>query len=267
MPDFNTDILTSRHGSRAGLPAWYGSYLGRLLARAEREALDALLPDLFGYHLVQLGGHGENLCENSRISHCMVLDERAHSETGLLADNAALPFASESVDVVVMPHSLEFHPNPHAILREVDRILIPEGHVVILNFNPLSLWGLTRLLLGWRKQMPWRGQYYRRARLRDWLSLLGFDYVYGRQIFFRPPIQHEKTMQKLEFMESFGQRIMPLFAGVTIMLARKRTSTLTPIGPRWRKEKISHNPMAEPSTRGMHYDDPRSYFYRRGLSW
>lgn len=257
MPLFKNDISIPKTGSRASLPTWYGSYLGRLLARAEREALDTLLPDLFGYHLVQLGGHGENLCENSRVSHCVVLDELPHSEAGLLADNAALPLASESVDVVVMPHSLEFHPNPHAILREVDRILIPEGHVVILNFNPLSFWGLARLLLGWRKQMPWRGQFYTQGRLRDWLSLLGFDYVSGRQVFFRPPIQHEKTMQKLEFMERVGQRIMPLFAGVTIMLARKRTSTLTPIGPSWQKKKIRPCPIAEPSTRGMHYDDPR----------
>ncbi|WP_126455925.1 class I SAM-dependent methyltransferase [Sulfuriflexus mobilis] len=257
MPDFNTDISPPTSAPGADLPAWYGSYLGRLLARAEGEALDELLPDLFGYHLVQLGGHGENLCATSRISHCMVLDELAHSATSLLADNAALPFASESVDVVVMPHTLEFHPDPHAILREVDRILIPEGHVLILNFNPLSLWGLARLLLGWRKQMPWRGQYYTRRRLRDWLSLLGFDYIDGRQVFFRPPLQHEKTMQKLEFMDRIGQRIIPLFAGVTIMLARKRTSTLTPIGPRWRENKIRHRPIAEPSTRGMHYDDPR----------
>lgn len=257
MPDFNTNISNPSADTRTALPAWYGSYLGRLLAKAEREALDTLLPDLFGYHLVQLGGHGENLCENSRISHCVVLDEYIQAETGLLANNAALPFASESVDVVLMPHSLEFHPDPHAILREVDRVLIPEGHVLIVSFNPLSLWGLARLLSGWRKQMPWLGQYYTRARLRDWLSLLGFDYIGGRQVFFRPPIQHEKTMQKLEFMERIGPRLLSLFAGVSIMLARKRTSTLTPIGPRWRKEKISHNPMVEPTTRGMHYDDPR----------
>lgn len=257
MPDFNTDIAPPGHHPRAGLTAWYGSYLGQLLAKAEREALDSLLPDLFGYYLVQLGRHGENLCENSRISSCLVLDEEAHAGTGLLADNAALPFAAESVDVVVLPHSLEFHPDPHAILREVDRILIPEGHVVILNFNPLSLWGLARLLAGWRRQIPWRGQYYTRTRLRDWLSLLGFDYVGGQPLFFRPPLQHEKTMQKLEFMERLGPRIMPLFAGVTVMLARKRTSTLTPIGPRWRGKQINHRPIAEPSTRGMHNDDPR----------
>ena len=257
MPDFNTNISRTQLSSRAGLSAWYDSHLGRLLAKAEADAVDNLLPDLFGYHLVQLGSHAENLCQNSRVSHCVVLDDLPNLTAGLLADNAALPFASESVDVVVMPHSLEFHSNPHAILREVDRILIPEGHVLILNFNPLSFWGVARLLLGWRKKMPWRGQYYTRARLRDWLSLLGFDYMCGRQVFFRPPIQHEKTMQKLEFMERVGLRIMPIFSGVSLLLARKRTSTLTPIGPRWRKNKVASTPIAEVSTRGMNYDDPR----------
>ncbi|MDT8403413.1 class I SAM-dependent methyltransferase [Sulfuriflexus sp.] len=255
MPEFNTDISTNPD-TEDNLPAWYSSYLGGLLARAEHEAVDTLLPDLFGYHLVQLSGHGESLCENSRISHCVVVNDVAGSETGLLADNAALPFASESVDVVVMPHSLEFHPNPHAILREVDRILIPEGHVVLINFNPFSFWGLARLLSGWRNKIPWRGQYYTRTRLRDWLSLLGFDYISGQQVFFRPPVQHEKIMQKLEFMERLGQRCMPLLAGVSIMLARKRTSTLTPIRSPWRKN-IRQQALVEPTARGIHYDDPR----------
>jgi len=139
-----------------------------------------------------MGNHGDqDLCGASRVSHCIVISPDTGEAANLYAGGDRLPLASESVDVFVLPHTLEFHPNPHALLREVDRVLIPEGHVVILSFNPWSLWGVFRVLLGWRKQMPWCGQYYSRPRLRDWLSLLGFDYRCGRQIFFKPALQHD----------------------------------------------------------------------------
>lgn len=241
------------------LQAWYASFLGQQLASAERKVLDILLPDLFGYHLIQLGNHGNaDLCAGSRVSNCVVISTNMQELAGLYADGERLPLASESVDVFVLPHTLEFHPNPHALLREVDRVLIPEGHIVILSFNPWSLWGVFRLLLAWRKQMPWRGHYFSRPRLRDWLSLLGFDYMCGRQVFFKPPLQHDKVMEKLEFMEKFGRRLWPVFAGVFVLVARKRTSTLTPIGPRWRRtNKIVNGGLVEPSTRGMQYDESR----------
>jgi len=236
---------------------WYQTPLGQLLAQAELAQLNELLPDLFGYHLVQIGAHGsEVLCKASRISHQIRLEADPDLTAGIYAHPSHLPFASESVDVCVLSHSLEFDDDPHAILREIDRVLIPEGHVVILGFNPMSCWGISRAFRAWRKQLPWTGIFYRRARVKDWLSVLGFSCVHTKGVFFRPPIQHEKVMQKLAFMDTYIPSWLNIFAGVYILDARKRTSTFTPVGPRWRtaRKKIINSGLAEPSTRGIHSD-------------
>jgi SAM-dependent methyltransferase len=253
VADFNPEQKTWQD-----LRAWYAGPTGARLAVAERELLSNILPDLFGYHLVQVGlPDAHDWLGGSRINHHILLDlrgETAHGEAhgaGLLAAADQLPVASESVDVVVLPHTLDFHPRPHAILREVDRILIPEGHVVILGFNPVSLWGLSRVLLTWREHMPWRGQYYTLTRLRDWLALLGFDCMPRKGVFFRPPLANEKVMQKLMFMERFGQRCCPFISAVYALTARKRMSTLTPIKPRWRTQRKLVGAV-EPTTRSMH---------------
>jgi len=235
---------------------WYKSPLGQLLAQAELNELNEVLPDLFGYHLLQMGVHGsEVLCRASRVSHHVRMETELQLKAGIFAHASRLPFASESIDVCVLSHSLEFDEDPHAILREVDRVLIPEGHVVVLGFNPISCWGVNHFFRAWRKQLPWSGNFYTRARVKDWLSVLGYDGTYTGGAFFRPPVQHEKLMQKLEFMEQYSPRWMNFVAGVYTVVAKKRTSTLTPIGPRWRtrtKKLISGG--LEPSTRGIHSD-------------
>lgn len=237
--------------STTGLLDWYRRPLGQMLAKTERQSLDQLLPDLFGYHLLQLGDHGDpSLCAGTRISHRAILGNSHLHPIAAEADAARLPIANESVDVCVLPHTLEFHSDPYAILREVERVLIPEGHVVILGFNPWSLWGLMRVLLGWRHRMPWQGQYFSRARVTDWLNVLGFDMYLHQQLFFRPPIQHLPTMQKLAFFDKIG-RFLPIGSAAYVLIATKRTSTLTPIKPRWRtKPSLANGSLVEPSTRG-----------------
>ena len=238
------------------LQAWYGGRLGGWLSEAERGLLESVLPDLFGYHLLQLGiPDSHDWLAGSRINHPIILDignKKTAESSGLCSEADSLPLASESIDVALLPHTLDFHARPHEILREIDRVLIPEGHVVILAFNPFSVWGMMRVLMGWRGRMPWQGQYYTQTRVRDWLALLGFDCVQTNSIFFRPPFSHEKTMQKLEFMERFGKRFVPFSSAVYLITARKRTSTLTPIKPRWRSQRNVVGAAVEPSTRNMH---------------
>lgn len=234
---------------------WYQSSLGQLLAQAELNQLNELLPDLFGYHLLQIGVHGSDvLCKTSRISHQLRLGTELQLQAGVYAHASRLPFANETIDVCVLSHSLELDEDPHAILREIDRVLISEGHVVILGFNPISYWGVNKFFRAWQKKPPWTGKFYTRARVKDWLSVLGFDCNHIGGVFFRPPIQHEKIMQKLAFMEKYIPTWLNIFAGVYIISAQKRTSTLTPIGPRWRATRKKVISGLEPSTRGIHSD-------------
>jgi len=236
------------------LEQWYATRLGRLLAEQEQQQLDAELVNLFGYHLLHLGNPvDEAMLRASRVRHRMRarLDPysgtRRHSDRALCASPVALPFMPDSLDVVVLSHILEFSTEPHTVLREVERTLIPEGHVVILGFNPLSLWGLARLFLGWKRHIPWCGHFLTPTRLKDWLALLGFDVVQQRRYCYRPPWQHLGPLRRLPSTGWLGRHLWPLFGGGYLLVARKRVVTLTPIRPRWRaRRRIAVNGLAKP---------------------
>lgn len=164
------------------LHQWFATPLGERLLHSEAQLMQQILPDLFGYHLLQVGhiGHGQ-LLESSRIHHrCILCLHQSYAESTYATVHGhahELPFAHDSLDVVVLPHVLEFEANPHQILREVERTLIAEGHVVIIGFNPVSLWGLWHRFLSRRKQAPWCSQFLPVLRVKDWLTLLGFEKV------------------------------------------------------------------------------------------
>lgn len=227
------------------LAAWYATEPGQTLALVEQQQLDSVLTNLFGYHLVQLGSSvPRNLLAASRIRHRMVMltpdGPELHHESDVelfYGETEALPIQSDTIDVVLLPHLLEFSPSPHDLLREVERVLIPEGHLVIVGFNPWSLWGLTRLLLGWKRLPPWCGRFYSRTRLSDWLSLLGFDTVISRTTFYRLPMRFGGLLERFDFVERLGNRWWPSLGGIYIVVAKKRVATLTPIKPRWRPRR------------------------------
>ncbi|SCZ63542.1 Methyltransferase domain-containing protein [Thiohalomonas denitrificans] len=226
------------------------------MLKQEQAVLDAVLSNLFGYHLLQVGRpNSQDLTRSSRITHRMELDldpdTKVETPGGVercIAEHHQLPMLSDSLDLVLLPHALELSAEPHQVLREVERTLIPEGHVVILGFNPLSLWGIRRLVTGWRGRVPWCCQCYTPTRVKDWLALLGFDTVAVRGYFFRPPFSHQGLMERLQFVERAGGRGSLMLAGGYALVAKKRVTTLTPIRPRWRPRRaLVANGLAKPS--------------------
>ena len=168
----------------------------------------------------------------------------------LVASPDALPVASDSIDVLVLPHILEYAPRVHDALREAERVLLPEGHLLILGFNPWSLFGLWRLVVARRRRAPWKGQFFGLSRLKDWLALLGFDVISTDGYFFRPPLGSEGVMRRLVPLEKAGRRLWPYFAGAYLVVAKKRVTTLTPLRPRWRPHRhLVPVGVTEPSTR------------------
>jgi SAM-dependent methyltransferase len=213
---------------------WFDSSSAQTLLHREEAMMSELLPTLFGYHMLQLGRlfDGDAFIA-SPIKHQMSMSLQYPAPgAGLVARAESLPFKRESLDLVVMPHVLEFSPTPHTILREVDRCLIPEGHVLIFGFNPWSHWQLLRAVLRWRQAIPWRGRYLSQRRLGDWLKLLGFDVLESKTFLFRPPLRNPVLMERLRFLEPMGERILPWMGGAYLLLARKRVETLTPLRPR-----------------------------------
>lgn len=223
---------------------WYTSSLGKRLAQSEKDILDKYLPDLFGYYLLQCGCpeiRAEKVVgkwfNSSRVSSQYCLDHQVNQGVSCQAYFNQLPIKSDSLDIVILPHVLEFSSESHQVLREVERVLIAEGHVVILGFNPWSIWNIWRLFLFWTKQAPWNAQFLAASRVMDWLALLGFDVVQRQGYFYKPPIQNGKILNKMNLLDKLGQRFWPKFGAGYVLVARKRVQTLTPIRPRWRAQR------------------------------
>lgn len=222
------------------LSDWYQTRLGQMLAQEEQQELDGLLPDLFGYHLLQIGAAMPSLFSASRILHKVVLDGRISSITSpshLCGVPEHLPIQADSVDAVLLHHSLDVALDPRQVLREAERVLIPEGHLIILGFNPRSLWGARRCLSFRSQEAPWSERFLSVHRVKDWLALLGLEITMINYRFFRLPVGHTGLSEKFLFLERWGKKCCPILGGVYFMVAKKKVSTLTPIKPRWRPQR------------------------------
>jgi SAM-dependent methyltransferase len=241
---------------RIGLPGlreWFNTLPGSAVREVEQEIGRDLLSDLFGYHLVEVGDVGAPLAEHSRVSHRLLIacDGAALPDGDVVARPDLMPIASNAVDVVVLPHVLEFAGNPHGILREAERMLIGEGHILIIGFNPWSGFGLCRRTLGWRGRAPWCGRWLTPARVRDWLELLGFEVERIMRGSFRPPLASGDWHARLEFMERLGGHFWPVASNVYAILARKRVTLLRPVRTSWRlRRRLASAGVVEPTARG-----------------
>ncbi len=227
---------------RQQLQDWFACDQGSLLLEDEIKRIAQQLYALFGYHILQIGNiGGGNFLNGSKISHKIIAglipDEQLKQNSAFYCDCNNFPVMADSVDVVVLPHVLEFQANPHQVLRETERVLIGEGHIVILGFNPLSLWGFWRLFLAWGDRPPWQGHYIGLTRIRDWLKLLDFEVIKLERFYFRPPFRSLKLLQKIEFMEKLGSYCWPWLGGIYLLVAKKRVVPLTPIKLQWRARR------------------------------
>ena len=160
----------------------------------------------------------------------------------LVFDARALPFFEESLDLVALPHTLEFSPDPHACLREVARVLVNEGRVVISGINPLSLWGARqwrghawRRLGGGDLYLPEQGEFISPWRLADWLRLLGFVVSPVHYGCWRAAARSQRGIDRLAWMDSWGERLWPVLGAAYCVTAVKRTAGATLMGKPWRE--------------------------------
>jgi SAM-dependent methyltransferase len=227
---------------------WFETPLGKRVVREEALVARAALEDVFGFDLLQIGHWGSDgfLLSGARTQHCTVVAETIAGAVTLSAQLDALPFASDSIDAVLLPHTLELVDDPYAVLREAERVLRPEGTLMICGFNPWSGWGLRRLLaraLDGPEFPPETQRMLSEMRLRDWVALLGLDLG--------------KVMGYLGLIPLAGSGIQSdaysakpaLMCGAYLLKAQKRTQTLTMVRPKWRTRARVLVPAAEPTTR------------------
>jgi SAM-dependent methyltransferase len=217
------------------LQEWFATPLGQYLLEKEQAYLRDVTPDIFGYHALQLGMPEVDLLRESRIAHRVRI--AAADRPDVYAKCHELPLATHSIDMVLLPHVLEFAAEPHAILREVDRVMMPEGRLVIVGFNPWSLWGLRSAVGFSRNEFPWNGRFVSLLRVKDWLALLGFDVNAGRLVGYAPPFDNVKLRRGFDFMEPAGDRWWAVGGAVYMLQAIKRVRGMRVLTPAWQEQK------------------------------
>ena len=225
----NSIMVLSTHAQ--SMQQWFGTSLGQYLLKEEQDHFDQVVANIFGYNALQIGFPQFNFLRANRIPFQFRLGVSHGASFYALPD--FLPIDSGSLDLVLMPHILEFNSNPHQILREVHRVLMPDGYTVISGFNPLSLWGIYRYLKSEKNEFPWCGQFIALPRLKDWLKLLDFEIVGGRLGCYVPPFSKERWIKQFHFMEAAGDRWWPISGGVYFLQAIKQVHGMRIIKPCW----------------------------------
>lgn len=236
------------YDNQSTLSGWFRADPGRHLAEQVQASMSRRLTCTFGYFLVQVGAPTPwmDLLESSRIKHKILMDVlpvSTESSAFVRGDCRYLPMAADSVDAVVLHHAIDFSAEPHQVLREAERILIPEGRIFIVGFNPWSLCGAKRLL-HWRKSVaPWSGHFFSSRRIADWLILLGFAL---EDIELLPSRRRDQQAQQ----STGGGLSFNRFGGCLYVIeAVKRSVTMTPVTPKWKLRKKVLPAAVEPTTR------------------
>lgn len=242
------------------LDHWLQSPAGAYVRAWEQACLNELTADIFGFNAVQIGLPQIDALAASRMPNQWVAATRTSTEDELglasggkqvtvALDFAELPFASQSLDLVVLPHVLEFAEEPHQVLREVERVLIPEGQLIICGFNPASMWGMRQATNRFTSSdyLPAAGEFISLPRLKDWLKLLNLGETRSHFGCYAPPFRTAQWLNRFAFVEGAGQRWWPYLGAVYMVHAIKRVKGMHLIGPAWSKKKAKA-PQAVPAT-------------------
>ena len=226
---------------------WFESTLGQSLLDYEQPIYDHAVSDRFGFYAVQIGLPQVDCLKNSRIPYVIA----AGNTTGHIhCESDYLPFAESSIDLLCMPHALEFSDNPHQTLREAARVLVPEGYLIMTGFNPFSFWGLKRLLRK-KKGYPWGGQFFSLLRIKDWLALLGLEFVEAEFFCHELPINNETWLKRFLIISKIGAKWWPMMGGQYVVVAKKRVVNITLLKPKW-KQRLLQSGLAVSGQKNKH---------------
>jgi len=236
--------------SSPALSSWQSSALGRAVVAAEARLLAECCDDVFGLELLQVGAWGREreLVRSSRVRRQTVIASQADGVQlpDIVASAAVLPICSGSIDAVLLPHSLEVEPNPGAVLREAERVLVGEGQLIILGFRPWSPWGL-RAAASRRGYPPGFRRLLSERRLRDWLVLLGFEISVARYYLHVLPAEPKGDPGHTALGMLRRGLFNPLPAGGYLLRARKRVYAPTPLRLRRREHAPLLGTLVNPS--------------------
>ncbi len=238
--------------SQVDIESWFASPLGQRVLQQQQQYLDHLLEDMFGYHLMQLSVIN-NVClfsqsptshqfrVNAKIPENLSDREVADSQNSKTSNiNAVaafenLPIDSDSIDVALLHHALDYSPTPHQLLREAARVIIPNGHIILVGFNPHSFFGVTHPLACFlSNSRAYRHHHLRIGRLQDWFKVLELELVYSQRGYYGLPVDRHH----FPILESVAQKICPSLGGFYILVVRKNVTPMTMIKTQWKKKRV-----------------------------
>lgn len=226
----------------------FRSSAGKELLQQQQMITDDILSTMFGYHLMQISACRDiSLYENSKIQHRFSIGPLKGGNVAGIVDEEQLPIETESIDVVLLHHTMEYSQHPHQLLKEASRAILPSGYMVIVAFNPFSLVGLWSLVGRLRANSVWKNHLLSVPKLVDWLMLMDLKVQSVHYGYYKPPVSSNnftKRFVKLERLLNFLQ--LP-FGGFYVLVAKKEVSIITPIKPKWRRSAQPIIPIMEPS--------------------
>jgi SAM-dependent methyltransferase len=212
--------------------------LGHYIAQREMAIYEQSVANVFGFHALQFGWPGYDLLSQCRIPYKHYLNVQYSTNTSLVCESEFLPFSENSVDLVCMPHILEQCHDPQQALREAFRVLVPEGTLILTGITPISCLGL-RAKVGWFKQVGQFKRLFTARRIREWLSVLGFEVVQNHHLMHAFPINDINWLERQLWLEKFGAYTCGMTGGVYFLVAKKRVLNVRLLKPDWKKSPLN----------------------------
>lgn len=218
---------------------WSQTNLGKYIIDLESEKVNQIINRVPGIKILQLGAlRGAKWLNLNRKFQSIVLDtlDRSSSDCNVFGKFESLPFSSESMDVVILRHTLEATTNPQGVLHEAERILSPDGYLVILGFNPYSFFGVLRVAEKYSETGEWEGRSLSIGRIKDWFAVLGLDLTEEERVKLSHKVIKDEYGKKFEFLGSLADYSLSVQSGVYILMARKRIIPLSLQKSSWREK-------------------------------
>ena len=221
------------------LEFWFQSSLGRSLLANQRAVIERKIHRLFGFHQAEIGvSHRIPVGNPSSLGHKFYILpswEMDLPKNSIISSAGEIALDHDVVDLVILHHTLDFSVDPHQTLREAARVLKSSGNLLIVGFNPMSLWGLKRLL-STKKSAPWNTRFISGSRVEDWLNLLDFKVSGVETHFYGLPFNQQVLMNQSSWLNNVLNEKVPLGAYYTI-LAQKQCGAKISTTSKWQESK------------------------------
>ncbi|MEL0637252.1 methyltransferase domain-containing protein [Marinomonas sp. TI.3.20] len=237
--------------SRQLFQAWFQTELGKSLSELECSEIALEIDNAVGYYLVIQSPLKDIQLDQHRLRESILIVpelELGAPKNIVVAKANELPLESDGVDVHVLHHTLDLSSMPHDVIREAARTLLPSGKLIVIGFNPLSLWGIRRLFSK-RVKAPWCGRFIGHKRLEDWLKVAGLTLEKKRFVQYEPPIHCAKWRQRCGWIGRLLNSGKMPFGGIYIMTATKQTRRYIPIKPSWKSARVRVPPFTKPAAK------------------